>query len=263
MRGTVTLALVISIVAHAFAQKPQSVSEKQFDELLVQLKSPFSTSARHNQAAEQLKLLGTNALTLLIKDVRSIDQIAKTNSPLAHARADQLQAAFIVLGKEARPILPELVEEFRNGRSLGNAPHAIAQIGDYEAIRILIGGLTNREYNVKVSSANAIQSLKGNPLAAEAIGPLISLLNDQPNSYLRALAVSTLASLAAEPDKSIPALLTAAEKDNDSGVRAVAVKAIGRFGSAAKFAKERLQKIAANDPELAVRREAERLLNKF
>ena len=64
-------------------------------------------------------------------------------------------------------------------------------------------------------------------------------------------------------DRPVFALLEVAERDKDFVVRAVAVKAIGRFEGRAAFARERLARIAANDPELAVRREAERVLKRL
>jgi len=238
----------------------RAVTEADLDKLLVKLKSPLSRSTVHEEAAGHLRQLGTNALPILLEKVKLVDQIGKTNRNAAHVLADELSAAFHVLGSNASPLFAELTAEFRAGRCLGNAPDALAQIGSDRAVRVIVEGLTNSNDTLKLSALGGLQTLKGNPFANQAVIPITLLLKEQTNSYVRGVAVNTLGALAALPDVSIPALLTTAESDSEPGVRAVAVKAIGRFGTAASIAKERLKRLAANDVELTVRREAERVL---
>ena len=101
------------------AQAPPSV-EKSVDQILQHLKSPMAHGPAKERAAEDLRRLGTNTLAILLKRVKAVDQIDGTNASVAVERKLELQAAFQVLGREARPILPELIQEFRMGRSLGN-----------------------------------------------------------------------------------------------------------------------------------------------
>jgi hypothetical protein len=242
-----------------------SFDPKELDEILPQLRFAWveslpKTPARE-QAANRLKQIGTNALPALLDRVKTIDRVNATNSQLAHKLADELEGAFKVLGKDASPILPDLIKEFKTGRC-NTASIAIAQIGGADAVHTFTEALTNADFGVKLSALASIQILKRDPNAKDAIGPLTTLLKDQTNS-LRAEAAITLGALATEPERSIPVLLTAAERDTNSIVRAVAVKAIGKFGSSATVAKTRLQQIASNDPDVSVRREAYRVLDKL
>jgi hypothetical protein len=262
MRIAIALFLVACTTA-MFGQGQGTLDDGKLDEILARLKVAANTEPSSDPAADQLKKVGTNVLSPLLERVRAIDVIAKTNVKVADEKMRQLRAAFRIIGPDARPLLPELTKEFTAGRCLGNAPDAIAQIGGPTAINVLIAGMTNQQNAVKISAVNALYHLKGEPTAREAVNPLITLLNETTNSYVKGLAVNTLGGLAVEADIAIPALLEVAEHDRDFVVRALAVKAIGSFGGGAAFARERLTRIAANDPQLNVRREAERVLKRL
>ena len=63
---------------------------------------------KRDQAAAQLRFLGTNALPLLFDEVKIVGQIGKTNILLAVNRKAEISAAFQVIGPEAKPLVPNL-----------------------------------------------------------------------------------------------------------------------------------------------------------
>lgn len=233
----------------------------ELNHLLVTLKSPVNSGEAYRGAADQLLKLSTNALPLLLQKVRCIDGIAVTNPALAGERKEQLQAAFQVLGTNARPILPDLIHEFQSGRCLGNAPHAIAHIGGEEAGRILIAATTNKDPGIRTCGATALAFLGNDDrIAHDAIPPLLKLLRDS-STVPKTTAATTLGILRREPEVVVPALLKVAETDRNPVVRLGALSAVGRFGSRTAFAIPRLEAIARKDVDSHVRRFAKEVLN--
>jgi HEAT repeat protein len=212
------------------------------------------------RAATQLRILGTNALPLLLEELESFDRIEETNTIEAKDRQVKIQAAFEVLGPEAKPLIPELVVDLKVGRNPGNAAQGLAEIGGNDAGLALVQAITNPVSVVRLSAASAITHFKDNrEIATSAINPLLCCLADG-SVVLRSVAVNALGTLEAKPDVVVPALLRVAETDPESILRAGAIQSIGRFGANAVSAETRLQTIAESDKSEDVRRMAIRVL---
>jgi hypothetical protein len=237
--------------------------DAELNQLLARLRSPLNKSGAHDRAADELLKLGTNALPLLLQKVRSIDGIAVTNPALAGEHKEELQAAFQVLGTNARPILPDLVHEFQSGRCLGNAPDAIANMGGEESGRVLIAAMTNKESRIRACGAAALAIMVDeDETARKAIPPLLRLLNDSV-IVPKTVAATTLGTLGREPEVVVHALLKVAETDPDPVARLAALGAVRRFRGRAAFAKARLQAIAREDAHTHVRKFADKVAGEF
>lgn len=209
------------------------------------------------EAVEKLRQLGTNALPPLLEEVRAIGRVEATNRSAAMDATRRLARAFEILGGDARPLLPMLVEELHTGRSIGPSIAGIVNIGGTDAGLALVPGLTNSDTVIRNWTMSALSSFATNrDVALSAVHPLLLLLKDD-SEFSRALAASVLGSLRQEPDAVIPDLLQVAKHDSDFVVRASAIKAIGRFGTNAAIVKTDLEGIAATDRERSVRRIAE------
>ena len=211
---------------------------------------------KRDQAAAQLRFLGTNALPLLFDEVKIVGQIGKTNILLAVNRKAEISAAFQVIGPEAKPLVPNLIQELNAGRNPGNSAQALADIGGEEAGTALVRAITNPIPAVRESAAAAIEGFKDNPdIAKSAVKPLLECLNDKV-PVLRPIAIDSLGVLGKEPTIVIPVLLQIAETDSDVVLRSAAIKSIGRFGTNALTAQATLHSIAISDNSDFVRKRA-------
>jgi HEAT repeat protein len=194
----------------------------------------------------------------MMEELVAVGAIEATNVVAAMDRKLRLQAAFEVLGPVAKPLVPELIAELKAGRSLGNAAHALAQIGGDEAQRALIEAVTNADPRIRAAGAASVRYLRHNPeKSREAVPPLLVVLGDS-SAVLRSVAADSLGILKAEPQHVIPALVQTAETDPHSVIRAVAIKSIQHFGTVPSDIQRRLQKIADTDADEHVRKMATR-----
>lgn len=257
--STLILILAVDDLTRLYAQETP-LSRRQFQAILDSLDSPFTKNPERNEAAAKLRDLGTNALPFLLEELKAVGRIEETNVLAATNRKVKVQTAFEVLGSRARPLVPELVAELNAGRSLGNAPHALAQIGGLEAGLALVQAITNANARIRASGASAVQYFKENREIAQAAVPALLLLLSDNSGPLRSMAANSLGTLKAESEQVIPALLRMAESDSDSVVRAAAVKSIANFRTDAAEVQARLEKIADSDKDEYVRRIAAQAL---
>ncbi len=66
---------------------------------------------KQQEAIEKLRQLGTNALPLLMEEVRAVGRVEKTNRSAAFKDTQQLGKAFEILGSSASPLVPLLISE--------------------------------------------------------------------------------------------------------------------------------------------------------
>jgi len=223
------------------------------DALRALYKQQFTDMAK---AETRLRELGTNTLPLLMDRVHAAGSLSKSNRDAGMQAAMRLGLAFEILGDTARPLLPQLIEEFRSGRSVWASVVGIKHIGGTEAGLTLVAGLTNSDLIIRDVALSSMSLFATNREVVEAAIPLlISLLQDK-SEFTRALASSALGSMPSKPEFVVPALLQVAEIDSDFVVRCQAAKAIGRFGTNASFARDRLERIASQDAEAITRRAA-------
>lgn len=248
--------------------KPPNQETDDFATLLHALVVPFpdgrlnesdrealSTRRKEEQeAVQKLRQLGTNALPRLMEEVRAVGRVEATNRNAAVDATRRLARAFEILGNDARPLLPMLIEELHTGRSIGPSIAGIVNIGGTDAGLALVRELTNSDPVIRNWTMSALSGFATNhDVALSAVQPLLQLLKDD-SEFSRALAASVLGSLQQGPDAVIPDLLQVAKNDSDFVVRVSAIKAIGRFGTNAAPIKADLDGIAATDREASVRR---------
>jgi hypothetical protein len=221
-------------------------------------KETLSTRRKEEQeAVEKLRQLGTNAFPRLMEEVRAVGSVEATNRNAAVDATRRLARAFEVLGDDARPLLPLLIDELHSGRSVGPSIVGIVNIGGTDAGLALVRGLTNSDPVIRNWTLSALSGFATNrEVALSVVQPLRRLLKDD-SQFSRALAASVLGTFGQEPHAVIPDLLQVAKNDSDFVVRASAIKAVARFGTNAVIAMTDLEGIAANDPERRVRRIAE------
>jgi hypothetical protein len=218
----------------------------------------LSTRRKEEQeAVEKLRQLGTNALPRLMEEVRAVGRVEATNRNAAVDATRRLARAFEILGDDARPLLPLLIEELHSSRSVVPSIVGIVNIGGTDAGLALVRGLTNSDPVIRNWTLSALSGFATNrEVALSVVQPLRRLLKDD-SQFSRALAASVLGTFGQEPQAVIPDLLQVAKNDSDFVVRASAIKAVARFGPNAAIAMADLEGIAAHDPERRVRRIAE------
>jgi hypothetical protein len=211
---------------------------------------------KRREAIEKLRTNASVFLPRLMQEVYAVGTIETTNGNAAAARTAQLALAFEALDGEARPLLPQLKDEFYAGRSIGPTVAAFQYIGGTDCGLILVSGLTNTNPLVRNAVMSVLSSFATNrDIAVPAVHPLRQLLKDN-SAFSRALAASVLGSFRQVPDAVITDLIQVAKTDSDFVARVSAVKAIGRFGTNAAAVKPELESIEANDREASVRRMA-------
>ena len=237
--GLVLKAFVVAPPSSCAAELPKPpLNARGFEEILEDLDSPLTNTPEHVQASEKLRECGASALPFLMEAVRRSRSIEKTNRMASMDLKMQLYAAFEALGPQAKPLLGELSDDFRAGRSLDVVSYAIAEIGGIDAGEVLIQGLTNASPLIRASAAGAMEAFKSGLEEANAAIPSLLLALDDSSPVLRSLAANTLGILSIIPEVVVPALLRVAQTDTDAVVRATAVRSIGRFGSLATVAVE-------------------------
>ncbi len=247
--------VVITPAAAAFAWE-----KREFETVLKALGSPFETGPARDEAAEVLRSMGTNALPFLRQELRTYERIESTKASPVTDRKLQLQAVFEVLGTNAAPLLPELIEDLHAGRNLGVAPYALARIGGEQAGIALVNAMTNSNLQIRISGAIAVRYFETNATVAEKAVVALSEILSHDSGVMRATAADTLGILERSPAFIVPVLLAAAQKDSDPVVRMVALKSLGRFGTNAIVAKSAIAEIANSDKDEDVRRLARQAL---
>lgn len=209
---------------------------------------------QEQKAVEKLQQLGTNCLPRLMAEVRAVGRVEATNRVAAMEPTRRITRAFEILGTDAKPLLPMLVEELHTGRSVGPSMAGIVKIGGTDAGIALVRGLTNSDSTIRNWTMSALSSFASDrDVSLAAVPSLLRLLKDD-FGFSRALAASVLGTLRQEPDTVIPTLIQLAKNDSDFVVRSSAIKAIGRFGTNAAPVKADLDGIAVADKEASVRR---------
>lgn len=165
-------------------------------------------------------------------------------------RATDAVAAFWVLGKQARPAIPELAQllDGTNYSARELALSSITALGA-DALPTLMDLITNRPAHRRFPTlmlVDAFEQLGVNGASAAPV--LIDHLND-PNLQIAEASAFVLAAIgtnAAAPDAVVAALSASTEATN-ALVRASAVRALGSFGEYARPAVPMLLK-ALHDP---------------
>ena len=209
---------------------------------------------RRQQAVEKLRSLGTNVLPKIELEIRRVARAEGDNPEAAKSAGTRLALAMEVLGTNARPILPVLIQEYQAGRNIGPMITGIVSIGGTDAGLILVSGLTNSDPTVRSATMSGLSAFANNKeVALAAVPPLLERLEDN-SAFSRAVAARILGAFQCEPDRVIPVLLKVAETDTDHVVRRSAIKALAEFGLSATGVVKALESLLDSETDQHTRR---------
>jgi HEAT repeat protein len=229
--------------------------------------SPSSPS--HAEAADAIRHMGTNSIPCLLARIRyqeptwrrKFREALRSLNPsswwwmhqaggsIECARAQQ---AFIVLGEEAKPAVPELVRLMNDPTApqiAKQAAEVLASLGIKDAFPPLMAVLTNPQHPARTVVAIHIPSFGTN--ARPAIPALVQCLQDT-NAATALFATASLGALRLEPELVVPAL-AAHLRHLDLSNRRIAVRSLGDFGPQARPAVPDLLSVLL-DPDPSLRR---------
>ena len=177
-----------------------------------------------------------SALKLKFVDVAKRLRFIKIRFMPAEEHRKRAAWAMLALGKEAKPVLPELVRLLDDTQTVAWATAAISGLG-WDAVPVLARQMTNRDDQVRRFVSSMLLKLCLQPGAEnhrEEVVPLL-LQNLSDSDYtIRSAAAGALSSIA-DPSTAIPALMVNL-RDTNNYVRAMTAQALGRFGTNAAAA---------------------------
>jgi len=194
----------------------------------------------NHPAALAFRHMGSKAVPLLIRELRARDPAWKrkvasvldgnsflgmdfTPARVRHHRA--IQACY-ALGPVAKAAVPDLLQLLGEGRvSFSLRSFTLAAMGS-EALPSLIGGLTNRQSEVRLYAAMALRNVSYD--VEPAVPALVVCLGDRQDYRVRCEAAMTLAHIRKKPEVVVPAL-TQNLSDTNETVRSMAATALARF----------------------------------
>jgi len=141
-----------------------------------------------------------------------------------------------ILGSEAQPAIPALVELLDSDISLGYIGATLGAIGP-AAVETLTGLLKKEKTDIRIEAVVALGNMSIGPRrvpVSSAIPSLISCLEDK-TPIVRSLAARSLGQIAAEESTVVPALIQAL-LDTNVPTQWNACLALGKFGIRAKLA---------------------------
>jgi len=235
---------------------------------------PQESPARAEEAAQAIRHIGTNAIPLLLKQVRRIE------SPVGNALFDLAwkflprpifesrivssvfsgghdfdpSATFYILGSQAAPAVPGLTSLMYSPKNSGLAHYAaycLAAIGK-EGLPSLVAALDKPQLPC-CREAAFLLGVKGPPFTfgtniALAVPALAKRAGDK-DPDLAAAAIRALGHIRLEPQIAVPAL-TNSLRSKDPRVRQTAIRSLARFGEATSLL------TALSDSDESVRRTA-------
>lgn len=245
--GTVVIFALVALLVWPGENEPQYQGHKL---------SWWLEQNKGGSTVEAVKEIGTNGLPFLVGWIRyeppawhnDLVRATRRLSPQAShwfyektgAKLNRQQNAvwaFAILGAQAAPAIPELLELVRN--SNGNtriataALFALADIGD-AAVPIVLDVLTNAPAYPRIDPRNLGGVLEG-PITNKAplVPVLISCLRST-NRQMAGNAVTMLGSLHTEHATTVPALISLLRDVDDPVLQYRTIAALERFGPEAR-----------------------------
>ena len=247
--------LVTLSLASVGLSRADEASDQLAKELVGVVRDPRLSQRQRVEAARTLGKLGPKAAAVVP------DLIAQLKR-LQGAELEELQEAVIDtlggIGATAKTALPTLAATA--GRSLDidqaakRTTDAILAADDTRNVTVLVQQLASRDVGVRFRAVKALGALKGD--ATDALPALtVTLLDTDADVRRAAIAAVRLIQPDAKPSKELVQALAADLKDPDDGVRLLAVRSLGRLGSAAGAALPEVEKLLT-DPDRDVRKAA-------
>ena len=222
--------------------------------------APDMNSPAWRDAVHAIRAIGTNGLPTLItmlggadsrwkvQAVALIQDTANVDLSESLADADQRRAriAFQVLGRAARPAIPNLaaLADTSDPALAERAFLAMLEIGGPETIPPLLNVLTNPNPARQIMAVNYLGLLRSQ--ARAAVPALVQTLTGG-DAELRANVARALGNIGLDAPLAVPAL-TRTLSDADSRVRVAVAMALGAFGTQAESALPALRQLP-DDPD--------------
>jgi HEAT repeat protein len=206
-------------------------------------------------AAKMIGKLGSRAAGV-VPDL--IAQLKRTRG----AESELLQEAVIdtlaSIGSAAKPALPTLAANMNRSIDLDlavkRASEQIISADDAQDVIALTRQLSSRDVGLRLRAAKALGGLRLNSLSA--LPALRAALSDSDGDVRRAAATAIrLIQPDAKPTKELLQVLVLDLTDPDDGIRLLAVRSLGRYGTAASSTLPEVEKLLT-DPERDVRKAA-------
>ena len=137
--------------------------------------------------------------------------------------------AFVMLGTNANPVVPQLAKLIDDEDLCFAVPRALAGIGP-EALPVLLSRADSKNVVIRRSVIRAME-LCGEQ--SEIVIPVLIRACNDTNAEARAAAISSLGRIHKEPVRVVPLLVQALTSQN-SDVRTEAAQALGEFGADAE-----------------------------
>jgi HEAT repeat protein len=205
------------------------------------------------EATRMLNRMGPRAASV-VPDL--IGQLQRLRGTEHEALQEEIIDTLGQLGSAAKAALPTLATQ--TGRSIDldlavkRSSRQILSAEDSRDLSALLGQLASGDSGVRLRAVKSLGNLKSE--AAVAVPSLTTLLTDSDGDVRRAAASAIRAiQPAAKPSPELIAAFVLDLKDADADVRLVAVRALGRLGSAAASAIANLEPLL-NDPDRDVRK---------
>ena len=216
--------------------------------------------AERVRAEEAVRRIGTNGLPVLRRQLYVEDSTLKVAVLRLLWRQDRIRLRALlargwhvraalacgVLGAEAQPLIPDLLEMAKGDFvHFEVAVSALSQIGEV-AVPQLLAGLTNGNARVRQAATRTLGAI--GPKAKTAVPALVGSLRD-PDDQVRVNACAALGAIGVGSPEVVSAL-AAALGDKNSDVRDNVVAALGELGLQAKEAVPALMRMLSDPDEL-------------
>ena len=259
---SITLAALLVIVMIPLFIDPGVPDPHYQNKPLSEWLKDLGSGRRETQtrAEEAIRSIGTNALPMLLNELRAQDHLGwrvwhrilpRKAYTVAADRIHPADRALRVLGPVAEAAVPALLEIAAEPECGDDRPRrALAAIGP-RAVAPMISALTNSNERVRSCAALVLRSI--GPSARDAAPALLRSLRD-PDARVRAHAAGGLSRIGADPEIAIPALIERLA-DADGYVRLCAAMSLGEFGERGTSAIPALQRLES-DQSHEVRQQA-------
>jgi hypothetical protein len=267
-----SLALCAAIIA--FASLLSTVRASSSEELSAQFQSILDTlalrptfkgqtneyAAAQKAAANSLRTNAAAFIPFLSNEVELVVKVEATNRDRARELTERLAPAFREMETQARPLMPQLVDNLQKNRAVGASMVGLESIGGIDAGLALVSALTNADPITRNGAMSFLSGFSTNSEIADQAYPLVLVRLKDTNAFTRGLAAKILGEMQSGHVKVVPELEKVILDDVDPVVRWCAMQAVGRFGTNALSALPTVEAILSGNKAApaAVRKEAQR-----